>query len=87
MLVNQGTVIRRRAMDSVYIHQMSLKPEYQSQGYGKKLMEAVKDLAKEKGISTIALDVWSFNSQARSFYQKQGFVNYNERMWLELTDL
>ncbi len=75
------------ALDSVYIHQMSLKPEYQSRGYGSKLMEAVKHLAKEKGISTIALDVWTFNTQARAFYQKLGFVNYNERMWLELTDL
>jgi GNAT superfamily N-acetyltransferase len=74
------------AMECVYIHQMSLKPEYQAQGYGKKLMEAVKDLAREKGIFTIALDVWTFNTQAKAFYQKQGFVNYNERMWLKLTD-
>ena len=83
---HQPETSSKYAMDSVYVHQMSLRPEYQSQGYGQKLMEAVKDLAREKGIGTIALDVWSFNTQAKTFYQKQGFVNYNERMWLELTD-
>ena len=74
----------RYELDSVYIHHISLKPEYQAKGYGGKLIEAVKGLANEKGISLIALDVWSFNTRAKTFFQKQGFVNYKEQMWLEL---
>ncbi len=76
----------RYAMESIYIHHISLKPEYQAKGYGEKLMDAVKALAQEKGISKIALDVWSFNAKAKAFFKKQGFENYNERMWLELAE-
>ncbi len=74
----------RYAARSLYIHHITIKPEYQSMGFGTKLMDAVKNLAREKGISTIALDVWSFNAKAHAFFASQGFSNYNERMWLKI---
>lgn len=74
----------RYASQSVYVHHISIKPEYQSRGFGAQLMGAVKDLAKQKGISTIALDVWTFNTKAHAFFAGQGFSNYNERMWLKI---
>jgi GNAT superfamily N-acetyltransferase len=74
----------RYARRTVYIHHITVMPEYQTKGYGAQLMGAVKDLAREKSIPTIALDVWSFNKKARTFFTNQGFTNYNERMWLEL---
>jgi hypothetical protein len=30
----------------------------------------------------IALDTWAFNEGAISFFKKQGFVTFNQRMWL-----
>jgi ribosomal protein S18 acetylase RimI-like enzyme len=72
------------AMNSIYIHHISVRPEHRGAGYGKKLIDAVKNLAKEKGISWVALDVWSFNTEAKAFFSKQGFTVFNERMWLEL---
>jgi diamine N-acetyltransferase len=74
----------RYAPRTVYIHHISVMPQYQSQGIGKELMDAVKGCAREKGVSTLALDVWSFNAKAHAFFASQGFTNYNERMWLEL---
>ncbi len=76
----------RRAMDMVYIHHISIRPEYRQMGYGGELMEAAKSLARQKGIATLALDVWSFNRRAQAFFAAQGFANYNERMWLDLSD-
>jgi ribosomal protein S18 acetylase RimI-like enzyme len=74
----------RYAMNTVYIHHISVKPEYRRAGCGEKLIDAVKDLATEKGITRLALDVWSFNTNAQAFFARQGFTNFNQRMWLEL---
>ncbi len=74
----------RHAMSMIYVHHVSLSPEYQHRGFGRLLMEAVKGLARDKDISLITLDVWSFNQQAHAFFESQGFQNYNERMWLDL---
>ncbi|MUT65231.1 N-acetyltransferase [Paenibacillus sp. NEAU-GSW1] len=45
-------------------------------GYGKKLLEAVEKIAKEKACDFIKLDTLSF--QALDFYKKQGFEVYGE---------
>ena len=53
--------------------------------FGEILIEAIKALAREKELSLIALDVWSFNIEAHAFFAKQGFTNFNDRMWLEIS--
>ncbi len=74
----------RYAMTQVYIHHISIQPRHQHKGYGERLIQAVKALAHDKGITTIALDVWSFNTAARAFFAEQGFTVFNERMWTEI---
>jgi diamine N-acetyltransferase len=74
----------RYATTHVYIHHISIKPRYQHRGYGEGLILAVGTLAHDKGITTMVLDVWSFNTHARAFFVKQGFAIFNERMWAEL---
>jgi ribosomal protein S18 acetylase RimI-like enzyme len=76
--------VSRYAMTQVYIHHISISPRHQHQGYGERLIQAVKTLAHDKGITTIALDVWSFNTYARAFFARQGFTVFNERMWAEV---
>lgn len=70
------------AWQYIYIEQISVKPAYQKLGGGRRLIAAVSALAREQGIATIALDTWAFNAQAISFFKKQGFVTFNQRMWL-----
>ncbi len=74
----------RYALTQIYIHHISIQPRHQHRGYGEQLMQAVKDLAQDKGITTIALDVWSFNTAARAFFARQGFTVFNEWMWTEI---
>jgi ribosomal protein S18 acetylase RimI-like enzyme len=74
----------RRAMQLLYIHHISVNPEHQGTGVGKALIDHVKTVARENGIDHLELDVWSFNTHAQAFFQRQGFEPYNVRMWLDL---
>ena len=46
--------------------------------------ETVIELAKDRGLSTIVADYWSFNVKARGFFAAQGFTAFNENVWLHL---
>lgn len=74
----------RYASERLFIHHISVKRDYQRHGVGEALIQATVNLAKEQGISTMALDVWSLNTKARAFFAAQGFATYNENMWLHL---
>jgi ribosomal protein S18 acetylase RimI-like enzyme len=69
------------ADDLVYLHHISVRPSHRKQGVGRALMDALRSAASERGILVFALDVWTFNDDARSFFRRQGFTLYNERLW------
>ena len=69
------------ADDLVYLHHISVRPSYRKQGLGRALMDAVRSAASERGITVLAIDVWTFNEDARSFFRRCGFTPYNERLW------
>jgi hypothetical protein len=48
-------------------------------------MQVALKVAQDQGISSIALDVWSFTTKARAFFAAQGFSVYNETLWLHLS--
>jgi ribosomal protein S18 acetylase RimI-like enzyme len=66
----------------VYIHHISVSPDYHGQGIGKALLGAVRAAGREAGIERIGLDVWMFNDGARSFFRSQGFVAVREALAL-----
>lgn len=43
-------------------------------------MSAVEDEARNRGITRLALDHWSFNEEAETFFRGLGFEPYNVRM-------
>jgi GNAT superfamily N-acetyltransferase len=67
--------------DLVYLHHISLRPSCRKQGLGHALINAVRSAADGRGITHLALDVWTFNEKARSFFRRQGFTPYIERLW------
>jgi diamine N-acetyltransferase len=69
------------AEDLVYLHHISVRSSYRKQGLGRALMDAVRSAASERGIAVLALDVWTFNEDARAFFRRHGFTPYNERLW------
>lgn len=79
-------VIRRPAnlfchpMEMVSIDQISVNMEYQGKGYGKALLNAAYELAREQGIRRVVLGVLDFNQHALDFYKRQGFRDFIHRM-------
>jgi ribosomal protein S18 acetylase RimI-like enzyme len=70
----------RWAYDMVYLHQIGGRAGYRRRGVGAALVAAVRADAASRNVALLGLDVWSFNAEARAFFQRQGFAPYNERM-------
>lgn len=66
----------KNSFSSIHIDQMGVNESFRGKGIGKKLMEEVRTIAKEKGVSRIQLSVWSDNGQARRFYESLDFETY-----------
>jgi len=69
------------ALETVYIHHVSVAPKMRAKDIGEALLDAVRAEAARLKIELITLDVWSFNANARSFFRRNGFRIYNERLW------
>ncbi|MCG8572265.1 MAG: GNAT family N-acetyltransferase [Spirochaetes bacterium] len=68
----------------VYIHEISVLKKYQGFGIGKKFIDVVLKFANDNNIKRVEVDFWSLNDNAKIFYKKMGFCNYNERMFLKI---
>lgn len=59
--------------DEAHLHNIAVHPSLRRQGLGTEFMAYVERLAREKGMSRIALDVARGNRGARYLYLKAGF--------------
>lgn len=57
----------------VKLHKLYLLPENHGKGYGRMLLDELKNRLRAAGIHTITLNVNRYNT-ARSFYERQGFA-------------
>jgi len=55
---------------------MFVKPEFRGQGINKKILQELKNLALEKGITELRLDVYDENYSAIKAYEKAGFKKH-----------
>ncbi|MDJ0580121.1 GNAT family N-acetyltransferase [Crocosphaera sp.] len=62
-----------RTKEGYYINSLAVNSNYRKQGIGKKLIDNVKDKAKQNNDSFLTLHVWSDNVRAIKFYENQGF--------------
>lgn len=69
------------AYEMINVHHISVGSKYRRRGVGSALLRAVRASALDLGITLLALDVWSFNEDARAFFRRHGFDQYNERLW------
>ncbi len=72
------------AYQLLYIDDFCVDQNVRGQNIGRKLFEAVKMHAHEKGVRNIELNVWEFNEGAIRFYEKCGFTIQRRRMELIL---
>lgn len=58
-----------------FISELFIRNDFRGQGIGKKLIDYIKDIAKNKGCTRLSLlNGRNRDSYARNFYQKQGFI-------------
>ncbi len=62
----ESTCIR----DILFIDYIAVDESYRRCKIGTKLLDEMKNMAKEKQISTVELNVWGFNTVAINFYKK-----------------
>ena len=70
----------QKARHYLYIDQIGVKREYRRSGVGGLLIKSVRELAKERGIDLMLIDVWNFNEGAMFFFSSQGFLPWIQRM-------
>lgn len=58
---------------NLYIHRLSVHPEYQGQGYAQKLMNFAEEYAKNNDFKSVRLDTFSVNKRNVNFYQTRGY--------------
>lgn len=63
-----------------YVHHVAVDATHRRAGVGSSLLRAVESEARARGLADIALDHWSFNSEASAFFSSLGFESYNVRM-------
>src|SRR5256885_1469700 len=60
------------AYEMMFLHHISVRPNYRRQGIGNALLGAVDTAGQQLGLTLFALHVWSFNEDARAFFQQHG---------------
>ena len=75
----------RFAAHSLILDQMGVTARCRRRGVGRKLWNAVLETAKAEGVQRVVLNVWAFNTLARAFYSRLGFMPFHERMAVELS--
>lgn len=55
-----------------YIHTFAVSPSAQGKGYGKKMIQAIKDLAQARGMAALRLDVLRDYDRAKGLYDASG---------------
>lgn len=59
---------------NMYIHRLSVHPDYQGKGYAQKLMTFAENYALENKFSSIRLDTFSQNKRNQKFYERRGYI-------------
>lgn len=60
------------------LHRLAVHPERRGAGLGKRLLHFAETLAKEKGYTSIRLDVYPLSVEAVGLYEKNGYERIGE---------
>jgi GNAT superfamily N-acetyltransferase len=68
--------------DACHLNNIYTSQRVQRKGIGTRLYQEGLQRAMKEGVSTLSLDVFSWNLKAHSWYKKLGFKKREERFWL-----
>lgn len=87
LVVGYISFVAYKSDNYIYIDDFSITENYKRKGIGNNFLKLVIDKAKELNITKIRLHVFSYNTNALSFYNKYKFKeieNNNNRLMMEL---
>jgi ribosomal protein S18 acetylase RimI-like enzyme len=70
-----GCVLLKQKEDELYLGMLTVSPELQNSGIGKKLMQQAEIFALNLGLSKIVMTVISVREELISWYKRHGFVD------------
>jgi ribosomal protein S18 acetylase RimI-like enzyme len=65
--------LNRSRRGSAWIYDIQINPEYQGRGYGRALLRAAEEQARQQGCGDIGLHVFGANTVARNLYESAGY--------------
>lgn len=62
----------------IYLEDLYVKKEYRGMGFGKKILKALAELAKERGCGRLEWSCLNWNTSSIGFYKKLGSIPMDE---------
>ena len=66
------------------LQELGTNESCKGKGYGKELINYIKQYAKQNSVNQIRLNMWSFNEGALKFYNKMGFSTFRRHLRLDV---
>jgi ribosomal protein S18 acetylase RimI-like enzyme len=83
-VVGGPKIISFRDVKMAEIVEIGVSPEYRSSGVGSKLVDALKEWAKESGYQVLIVNSYATNNKAIAFYKKQGLAPNDINLEMEI---
>jgi ribosomal-protein-alanine N-acetyltransferase len=74
-----GYFLMMQALEEVHLLNITVRPDVQGRGLGRKLLDKLIGLAREAGMHAVLLEVRPSNSHALMVYHHLGFVQIGQR--------
>lgn len=74
-----GYFVAMPGVDELHLLNITVAPEWQGQGLGRSLLQAVELMGRQRGLSQLFLEVRESNHRARALYRRYGFVEVGLR--------
>lgn len=82
-----GCVLLIKKEDELYLGMLTVSPELQNSGIGKKIMQQAEVFASDLGLSKIVMTVISVRVELISWYKRNGFVDTGVREAFPLSEV
>ena len=74
-----GYFVAMKGVDEVHLLNITVAPEYQSQGWGRLMLDAIALWARGQGAQWLWLEVRVSNARAQRIYERHGYRRVAER--------
>lgn len=82
-----GSVLLVEKEDQLYVGMLTVSPELQNSGIGKKMLAEAEVHAKTLGLSTLGMTVVSVRAELIAWYKRHGYVDTGEREAFPSSDI